>query len=144
MRRIIFDRFLLALLFAADEHATPSQRNAIVAICVSPEINNMTIWELGHEIAIEEANHFRPARRNNKVFLRRGVNRLNTAWKQMAIFPSRSHCSGSSQFCACGKRPIATRLLCQLLRFAGFAELFALGSVCPFCGRQGCPVGAAR
>gem|GEM_PF-2046662 len=33
-----------------------------------------------------------------------------------------------------------------LLRFAGwfvgFSGLFAMGSVCPFCGKQGCPVGS--
>lgn len=34
-----------------------------------------------------------------------------------------------------------------LLRFAGwfvgFSGLFAMGAVCPFCGKQGCPVGSA-
>jgi len=27
--------------------------------------------------------------------------------------------------------------------FVGFAGLYAMGAVCPFCGRQGCPVGSA-
>jgi hypothetical protein len=26
--------------------------------------------------------------------------------------------------------------------FVGFTGLFAMGSVCPFCGKQGCPVGS--
>jgi len=27
--------------------------------------------------------------------------------------------------------------------FIGFSGLYAMGAVCPFCGRQGCPTGAA-
>jgi hypothetical protein len=27
--------------------------------------------------------------------------------------------------------------------FIGFSGLYAMGSVCPFCGRPGCPTGAA-
>jgi hypothetical protein len=42
---------------------------------------------------------------------------------------------------------MAARLTGQLFRFSGwfigFAGLFAMGSVCPFCGKQGCPVGIA-
>jgi len=27
--------------------------------------------------------------------------------------------------------------------FVGFSGLYAMGAVCPFCGRPGCPTGAA-
>jgi hypothetical protein len=41
-----------------------------------------------------------------------------------------------------GKRPMAgaTRFLAWFFAFSG---LYAMGAVCPFCGRAGCPTGAA-
>jgi hypothetical protein len=60
---------------------------------------------------------------------------------------SNEHIHSSS--CRTGKDdpPVGTTITGKLLKFSGwffgFAGLFAMGSVCPFCGQQGCPVGAA-
>jgi hypothetical protein len=54
-----------------------------------------------------------------------------------------------SSSCRSGKATpqVGSSITGKVLRFSGwffgFAGLFAMGSVCPFCGQQGCPVGSA-
>ncbi len=53
-----------------------------------------------------------------------------------------SDCCDHHETTRAGKRPLGG-VMRYLGWFAAFSGVYAMGAVCPFCGRQGCPTGAA-